>query len=94
MTPAVVESALRAALSPEQLVVADVSAGCGAKFELYVGCSRFEGVKLLERHRMVNTVLNESGLMSKIHAVTIKVSGRGQCSPGKDDQRSRTLVRC
>lgn len=91
VTPAIVESALISALAPEHLVVVDVSAGCGSKFELYVGCSKFDGVRLLERHRMVNNVLNDTGLMAKIHAVTIKVSARerhmGRGSAGRAVQR-------
>lgn len=44
----------------------------GAKFELYISSGKFEGMKLLERHRLVNGLLSEAGLMARIHAVTIK----------------------
>ena len=50
--------------------MSDVSDGCGAKFEIVIVSEKFQGVKLLERHRMVQNAL--SGVMDKIHALTIK----------------------
>lgn len=51
-------------------VIVDVSGGCGAKFELYLSSNQFTGMKLLDRHRLVNGLL--APLMDRIHAVTIK----------------------
>lgn len=50
----------------------DVSdGGCsGAKLQLTVVSSVFDGLPLLKRHRKVNEVLTD--LMPQIHAVTIK----------------------
>jgi BolA protein len=42
----------------------------GAKLELVVVSPKFEGVPLIKRHRMVNTVLSD--YMNDIHALTIK----------------------
>lgn len=43
---------------------------CGASFEVEVVSEKFEGKRLLERHRMVNAALVE--LMQSIHALSIK----------------------
>ncbi|CAL1284596.1 unnamed protein product [Larinioides sclopetarius] len=50
--------------------VEDMSDGCGAKFNAIVVTPKFEGVSLLQRHRMVNEVLKEE--MNSIHAFTQK----------------------
>lgn len=44
----------------------------GAKFELYICSPKFDGMKLLDRHRLINGLLTDSGLMARIHAVTLK----------------------
>jgi acid stress-induced BolA-like protein IbaG/YrbA len=44
----------------------------GSKFELYLSSPKFDGMKLLERHRTVQGLLTTAGLMARIHAVTIK----------------------
>jgi len=50
--------------------VSDVSGGCGAKFELLVVADAFEGVALLDRHRLVNTALQEE--LRNIHALSMR----------------------
>lgn len=65
-----VEAAITSALSPSNLVVTDTSGGCGASYEIEVVSEKFEGKRLLERHRMVNTAL--ASHMAEIHAVSIK----------------------
>ncbi|KAE8803196.1 BolA-like protein domain containing protein,expressed [Hordeum vulgare] len=63
-----VEAAVGAVLSPTHLVVTDTYDG--ASYEIEVVSCKFEGKRLLERHRMVNTAL--APLMAEIHAVSIK----------------------
>ena len=48
--------------------------GCegGYKIDLIVVSSKFEGVKLLKRHQMVNQLFSEELSSNKIHALTIK----------------------
>ncbi|CAJ1930586.1 unnamed protein product [Cylindrotheca closterium] len=48
--------------------------GCsgGAKVDLKVVSAKFEGVKLLQRHQMVNEVFTEDLNSNRIHALTIK----------------------
>lgn len=43
---------------------------CGASFELEIVSEEFEGKRLIERHRLVNSVLAEQ--MKHIHALSIK----------------------
>jgi stress-induced morphogen len=43
---------------------------CGASFEVEIVSEQFEGKRLLERHRLVNTALAEQ--MKQIHALSIK----------------------
>jgi len=67
---ATVESTIRKGIQADPVIVADVSGGCGAKFEVVVVSQDFQGVPLLERHRKVNQALEP--IMNQIHAVTIK----------------------
>ena len=48
----------------------DASDGCGAKFECIIVSSAFDGIPLLERHRIVNGILSEE--MPSIHAFQMK----------------------
>lgn len=57
-------------LSPIHVVVDDISGGCGTSFAIIVVSSSFEGVRLLERHRMIHKELGPE--MSEIHALQLK----------------------
>ena len=57
-------------LAPIVLEVVDTSDGCGSKFEVIVVSEKFEGVKLLERQREVNSILADE--MPSIHALSMK----------------------
>ena len=62
---------LQAALEPSTIEIKDVSnCGCGSKFEAIIVSDKFEGVKLLERQRMVNDIIKEE--MTIIHAFSMK----------------------
>lgn len=65
-----VETALNDKLKPTYLNVVDASGGCGASFVVEIVSSAFEGKRLLERHRLVNTALAEE--MKEIHALSVK----------------------
>jgi len=54
----------------ECIDLTDGSCDGNAKLELIVVSDQFEGVPLLQRHRKVNTALEE--YMPQIHALTIK----------------------
>ncbi|XP_074577215.1 protein BOLA2 [Curcuma longa] len=65
-----VEATLNSSLKPSHLSVIDTSGGCGASFEVEIVSEQFEGKRLLERHRLVNSALAEQ--MKQIHALSIK----------------------
>ena len=44
----------------------------GSKLDLFLASERFAGLKLLERHRLVNECVTRAGLFEHIHALTIK----------------------
>ena len=50
--------------------VEDMSDGCGAKFNALIVSPKFDGIPLLQRHRMVNSVLEDE--LKSIHAFTMK----------------------
>ncbi|KAF6163649.1 hypothetical protein GIB67_036109 [Kingdonia uniflora] len=56
--------------SKRSVEIIDTSGGCGASFAVEIVSDQFEGKRLLERHRMVNTALAEE--MKDIHALSIK----------------------
>mmetsp|Transcript_56373 Transcript_56373/g.65860 ORF Transcript_56373/g.65860 Transcript_56373/m.65860 type:complete len:87 (-) Transcript_56373:309-569(-) len=49
----------------------DLSGGCGAKLDLVVVSAQFEKVPLIKRHRLINTLMKEDGIIDKLHALTI-----------------------
>eukprot|EP01100_Stratorugosa_tubuloviscum_P004725 TRINITY_DN2194_c0_g3_i1.p1 TRINITY_DN2194_c0_g3~~TRINITY_DN2194_c0_g3_i1.p1 ORF type:complete len:101 (-),score=49.93 TRINITY_DN2194_c0_g3_i1:25-282(-) len=57
-------------LQPTYLKLEDESAGCGAKFVITIVSNRFEGLGLLDRHRLVHSVLADQ--IKVIHALTLK----------------------
>ncbi|XP_013775796.1 bolA-like protein 2 [Limulus polyphemus] len=61
---------LRKELDATYITVDDLSDGCGAKFQALIVSPKFESKSLLERHRMVNSILAEE--MKSIHAFTQK----------------------
>eukprot|EP00250_Pteridium_aquilinum_P009686 c1885_g1_i1 orf=251-529(-) len=65
-----VVNALNDKLKPTYMNVVDTSGGCGASFLVEIVSSAFEGKRLLERHRLVNSALAEE--MKQIHALSVK----------------------
>ena len=65
-----IKAILSAELAPEDIQVVDASDGCGSKFQVHIVSAKFDGVKLLDRHRMVNEALKE--IMPNIHALQMK----------------------
>lgn len=57
-------------LQATHVEVEDISGGCGSSFSILVVSAAFEGVRLLERHRMLHAVLGDD--MDTIHAVKLK----------------------
>ena len=65
-----VEASLTSKMNPSRLEVVDTSGGCGASFVIEIVSEKFEGKRLLERHRLVNAALEEE--LKEIHALSIK----------------------
>jgi len=61
---------LVAALNAIHCEVEDLSDGCGAKISAVIVSEQFEGKALLQRHRLVNSVLEEE--LKIIHAFSQK----------------------
>lgn len=61
---------LQKELEATHVELEDMSDGCGAKFKCLIVSKKFEGKGLLDRHRMVNSVLAEE--LKDIHAFTQK----------------------
>jgi len=57
-------------LEAQHVEVKDLSDGCGGKFEALIVSPKFEGLGLLARHRLVNSVLGEE--LKTIHAFSQK----------------------
>jgi BolA protein len=88
-----IESALRAAFSPDELLVKDQShlhAGhAGAKgglghFEVRVVADAFESCSRIQCHRLIYAALGEM-MTTDIHALTIKASAKSVDLSGKKD---------
>ncbi|KAL7751791.1 hypothetical protein RI367_002791 [Sorochytrium milnesiophthora] len=50
---------LRTALDPNELVVKDMSGGCGTLYGIKIASPKFKGLTTLKQHRMVNEVLKD-----------------------------------
>jgi stress-induced morphogen len=75
LTPAYLESRIKASFTDlAHIDVQDTSDGCGSKFIALIVTNSFDGVKRLQRHRMINgkegCLANE---MENIHALTLKL---------------------
>ncbi|XP_046979325.1 bolA-like protein 2 [Schistocerca americana] len=65
-----IKSKLIKELEASHVEVHDESDGCGAKFSVLIVSDKFEGKPLLQRHRLVNSVLEEE--LKTIHAFSQK----------------------
>jgi stress-induced morphogen len=61
---------LTAEFSPTQLLVQDISGGCGSMYGIEITSERFRGVGMLKQQRMVNAVLGDE--MKNWHGVQLR----------------------
>ncbi|CAM9453798.1 unnamed protein product [Heterosigma akashiwo] len=61
---------IQASISVEHISVEDVSDGCGSKFIAVIVSPEFEGKPLLQRHRLINQILQEE--YQTIHSLQLK----------------------
>ena len=76
MEEKVIQELIENAISDSEVAVVDTR-GSGDHFEIMVISDTFDGVSLVDRHRMVHTALGEN-LGAAIHAVEIKAYTTGQ----------------
>lgn len=60
-------------LDPKNLVVKDVSGGCGSMFAIEVESSKFKGIPMIKQHRLVNEVLKDE--IAQWHGLQLKTKG-------------------
>ncbi|TGJ83557.1 hypothetical protein E0Z10_g5201 [Xylaria hypoxylon] len=56
--------------SPTELMVQDISGGCGSMYGIEIASEKFRGANLLKQQRMVNTVLGDE--MKSWHGVQLR----------------------
>ena len=65
----VMGSTLRAALEASHVEVKDISGGCGSMYEVLVVSGKFEGVGMVNQHRMVHDTLKEE--IGEMHGLRV-----------------------
>lgn len=78
VTAEALEAKLKQDLQATHVKATDTSGGCGQKFEVIVVSSKFEGLSLLQRHRLVNSCLAD--YIKRIHAFSQKTYAPDQWS--------------
>ncbi|KAJ4294957.1 hypothetical protein N0V88_005197 [Collariella sp. IMI 366227] len=61
---------LKAEFSPTQLLVQDISGGCGSMYGIEISSEKFRGLNMLKQQRLVNAALGD--LMKEWHGVQLK----------------------
>ena len=61
---------LMAEFAPAELVVQDISGGCGSMYGIEVSSEKFRGLTMLKQQRLVNSALRD--LMKEWHGVQLK----------------------
>lgn len=61
---------LIAELAPTQLIVQDISGGCGSMYGIEVSSEKFRGQTMLKQQRIVNAAIAD--LMKEWHGVQLK----------------------
>ncbi|KAJ1963389.1 regulation of transcription by RNA polymerase II [Dimargaris xerosporica] len=61
---------LLTALEADHVEVTDLSSGCGQNIEVLIVSKKFEGLRLLKRHGLVNAALKDE--IGQIHAFSQK----------------------
>lgn len=70
ITSSFLEEKLKKEIGATHVDIVDLSDGCGTKFQALIVSPQFEGKPLLQRHRLVNSTLEEE--MKIIHAFQMK----------------------
>ena len=57
-------------LTVHKIDVQDISGGCGAMFQIYIQADEFNGMRTLQQHKLVKSILKEE--VANMHGLTIK----------------------
>nr|XP_037282097.1 bolA-like protein 2 [Rhipicephalus microplus] len=82
-----IQEKLKKELEATYVDMQDISDGCGAKFNAIIVSPKFEGKALLERHRMVNSVLAVE--LKDIHAFSMKTMTPTQWEEKSNAEKSK-----
>lgn len=63
---------LKDAIQPSEVVVEDISGGCGSMYRVNVVSPAFEGKRTLQQHQMVLNVLR--GEVTNMHGLTVSTA--------------------
>lgn len=61
---------LAAEFAPTELIVQDISGGCGSMYGIEIGSEKFRGLNMLKQQRLVNAALGD--LLKEWHGVQLK----------------------
>lgn len=61
---------LSAEFAPTELIVQDISGGCGSMYGIEIGSEKFRGLNMLKQQRLVNAALGD--LLKEWHGVQLK----------------------
>ncbi|KZT26889.1 bola-like protein [Neolentinus lepideus HHB14362 ss-1] len=61
---------LKEKFNPSELLVQDVSGGCGSFYAITIASDAFKGIPIVKQHRMVNDVLKKE--FEGIHGLQLK----------------------
>lgn len=65
-----IDQILTKTFDPQHQEILDISGGCGTSYEIRLVSTKFCGLGLLKRHRMVNDALGKE-IISHLHALTL-----------------------
>jgi stress-induced morphogen len=67
---AAIASVLMEALEPSDLIVRDVSGGCGSMYAIEIASPKFRDISILKQQRLVNAALGD--MVKQWHGVQIR----------------------
>jgi len=72
VTEAALVHVLETEFAPQELRVEDVSGGCGAMFTVHIVSEAFEGMPMVQQHRLVNSVLKDQ--IAAMHGIVLNTA--------------------
>lgn len=63
---------LRQELQPSHLNIMDTSGGCGSFFGIEITSSKFNGMRMIQQHQLVNKILKDE--IAQVHGISLKTA--------------------